>query len=77
MLEKEKWGEWGGGVGSGGQVCVHTAEKVLRWEEGFVPMAAGSENSKTSVVMWPEGRRKEERIGRPEKGRSLEGKNEH
>lgn len=44
-------------------VRVHAAEKVLRWEEGFVLVATGSENSKTSVVMWPEGRRKEERIG--------------
>lgn len=60
----------------GGQVCVHIAEKVLRWEEGFVLVAAGSENSKTSVVMWLEGRRKEERIVETGKGKNLGRKEE-
>lgn len=65
MLERE--GVAWGCVGWGEQVCVHTAEKVLRWEEGFVPVAAGSENRKTSVVMWPEGGGKRRRLWRPEK----------
>ena len=44
-------------------IRVHAAEKVLRWEEGFVLVATGSENSKTSVVMWPEGGGKRKGLG--------------